>query len=821
MRGLSRLAAVLGVWLVAGLLVAPAQSALNTIARIEVKHVGPHELSDEMIRANIRIKVGDQYFPMSVDEDVKNLYATGYFYNIRVDEDRTRDGVVLTYIVQAKPRLVEIRFEGNSKYSNAKLLKKIKSKVGEPLEEHKLFNDSQEIEKMYQKSGFPNTTVKYVLNIEEAAGRGTVTFEIQEGRKIKIEEVQFIGAEAFKQKQLRKVIKTRKHWWLSWLTGSGTLKEDQFDEDKERLLQFYRERGYIDFEIRDIQFEYPTPKTMIIRFVIFEGKPYQVGSVMFKGTTLLPTNAIHADYNPGPAPKKGEDRAAWQEGRQFQRGFVMKPGTIFTPKGLTADTEAVEDFYGSQGYIDVSASSPNNLGVNLLPNVQSNTMDLRYTVNEGQRSYIEKIEIRGNYKTKDKVIRRELAVSPGEPFDMVKIRLSRQRLEGLNYFEKVDTRPEPTEVPNRKNLVVGVEEKNTGNMTLGAGFSSVDSLVGYVDVTQGNFDLFNPPTFTGAGQKARLHLALGTERADAVISFVEPWFLDRKLALSVDLFIHQLDYLSENNLYNEQQYGGRVGLTKALGSEFLIGNVNYTLQNIGIIDVSPQSPQAIKEQAGYSLISQVGGSLAFDTRNNVQLPNRGQRTELITSVAGGPLGGDQSFYKLELKTAWYFRGFFPGHVLEIVGRVGVADAFGNTSVVPFYENYYLGGMYSLRGYKFREVGPKESLIGNPGVYEPVGGNTFWFGSAEYSIPIIERLRLAVFYDVGMVYPGAYSFAPAALPFPYTGETTGTYASNWGIGMRINLPIGPLRLDYGIPLVHDPTTGGNGQFQFGVGYTRDF
>src|SRR5262249_20744722 len=159
------------------------------------------------------------------------------------------------------------------------------------------------------------------------------------------------------------------------------------------------------------------------------------------------------------------------------------------------------------------------------------TMDLEFLLEEGQKSYIEKIEIRGNTKTKDKVIRRELAVAPGETFDMVRVKVSKQRLEGLQYFEKVDTRPEGTDVPNRKNLIVGVDEKNTGNFTLGAGFSSVDSIVGFAEISQGNFDLFHPPTFTGGGQKFRLRIQLGTQRKDFVISFVEPWFLGRKLSL--------------------------------------------------------------------------------------------------------------------------------------------------------------------------------------------------------------------------------------------------------------------------------------------------
>ncbi len=776
-----------------------AQPAPNKIAQIQIKHIGPPALSDPLIRATSRVKEGDPYTPAAIDDDVRNLYATGHFYNIRVAEERTTNGVVLTYILQGRPRLTAIKFTGNKKFGDAKLRKKLSSKLGDPLDERKLFNDCLEIQKLYQKSGYPNTEVKYVLNIDEQAGRGTATFEIKESPKIKIAEVQFDGAQAFSQKKLRKTIKTRRHWMFSWLTGSGVLKQDQLEEDKERLTQFYWDRGYIDFEIKDVQLEYPKPDTMRVKFIIFEGKPYKVGRVTFAGTTMFPTNKVD----------------------QLMR---LKPGATFTPKDLTKDIEKIEDFYGARGHIDVTEAS-RNLRVRKIPNVEQGTIDLEYQINEGQKSFIEKIEIRGNTKTKDRVIRRELAVSPGETFDMVKVKLSQKRLEGLQYFEKVDLRPEPTDIaPNRKNLIVSVEEKPTGQVQLGAGFSSIDYLVGFVNLTQGNFDLFNPPTFMGGGQKARLHLALGTRRRDAVATFIEPWFLDQRLALGIEGYHHWLDYQSLHNLYEEVHTGGRLSLTKALWGERLIGSLSYTIEDIGILLnewLTPtNTPSTLLAEKGHNLLSRVGVSLAYDTRNSVLLPDRGQRTELWGELTGGPFGGDKDFYKLELRTAWYFRGLAEGHVLELSGRAGVAEAFGQTPDVPFYDRYYLGGLYSLRGYRYRDIGPKE-LVGGIDL-EPVGGHTYWFASAEYSIPIIKQVRLAVFYDIGMVYPDPYSFSQAKFT-DATGRqiSTGAYADNWGIGLRLNLPIGPLRLDYGIPLTHDPSVSSAGRFQFGVGYTRQF
>ncbi|MBE7504237.1 MAG: outer membrane protein assembly factor BamA [Verrucomicrobiales bacterium] len=794
------------LWLV-WCLFAPAGwgQAPAVIREIEIQHVGPRAASDALIRSSIRSRVGELYTRNSVDDDVRSLYGTGLFFNIRVDQVPVEGGLKLVFQVQGKPTLTRILFTGNSKYSTKKLQKKVTSKVGQPLDEQKLFNDTQEILKLYQKAGYQRTQVKYVPVIDANLGNGTVTFEITEAPKVKIKDVQFVNAEAFPQRKLRSTLKTRRHWMFSWLTGSGKLKDDVLAEDRQRLAEFYRGEGYIDFQLEDIQFEQLNPKWMILKVFVSEGTQYRVGTVGLEGNQLFTTNEITT-------------RMVTRERNKASRGLSMGPGSVFTPNGLSRDREGIADFYGARGHIDARVSP------GLVPNTAQGTMDVNYRISEGQKSYIEKIEIRGNTKTKDRVIRRELAVNPGEVFDMVRVRLSTNRLGGLNYFAKVDAEPEPTDVPDRKNLVIGVEEKNTGDIRLGAGFSSLDQITGFVEVVQGNFDLFKPPYFlgTGAGQKIRLRLQVGTRRRDIELSFIEPWFLGRKLVLSTDFFYRQLRYYSD--LYDVDQLGSRVTLTRTLWSDFWRGTVGYAIENVGIVDMpSPvvvpgpdgqpevidTVPAEIRAEEGYTLASKVIGAISYDTRNNVLLPNRGQHTTLRSELAGGPFGGDTDFYKLELDSRRYFRGFAAGHVLELIGRIGVVDNHGFDEDVHLYDRFYLGGLYTLRGYAFRGIGPYDSTG-----REPIGGRTFWFGSAEYSIPIIERLRLAAFYDIGNVYPDAYSFTLA-------GPDYGAYADNWGVGIRLNIPgMGPLRLDYAIPITHDPFVGSDGRFQFSVGYTRD-
>ncbi|MBI3876552.1 MAG: outer membrane protein assembly factor BamA [Verrucomicrobia bacterium] len=803
-----RRAGVLLALLLAVALPAAAQT-FGRIQKIEIKHIGPPAASDELVRANIRVKEGDTFSRNSVDDDVRNLYATGYFYNIRVQEEPVEGGVKLNYVLIGRPLLTEIRFEGNKKYSASRLKQKVTSKKDSPLDERKLFTDSQEIQKYYQKQGFQKTQVKYELSPGfENTGRATVTFVVTEAPKVRVIDVEFVGATAFPRKKLAKQIKTRRWWMWSWLTGSGVLKDEEFEEDKEKLAEFYRNEGYIDFEIKEVKLlPQMNPKRMVIQLVVFEGKQYKVGSIKFEGNSVFTAEEMQ--------------RLSVFTGAK-NRKLELAAGKTFTPDKLSDDLETLRDFYGGRGYIDARIQAERRA------NTDTGNMDLTYKIEEHDKSYIEKVEIKGNVKTKDKVIRRELAVAPGEVFDMVRVNISKERLKGTDFFEKVDTQVEDTDVPSRKNLVITVDEKDTGNVQFGAGFSSVESIVGYVEVTQKNFDLFKLPPFfgTGAGQKLQLRATYGSRRQDYLIRFIEPWLFDRKLTFGVDLYHRNTSF--QSSLYDEQATGVKLSLERPLWSDFLRGGVSYTFESAGIrlhpefvnpaltftpsidgrestVTVSPPlASQTLIDENGRKLYSKVGASLTYSTLRGFPVPFAGQRTEFITELAGGPLGGEVSYYKMELHSSWYFRGFLPRHVLELTGETGVADAYDGSRRVPLFNRFFLGGPRTLRGYKYDGVGPHDDRG------EPIGGNTYVFGTAEYTIPIIENLRFAIFYDIGNVYTQAYDF------------NVKNYNDDYGLGFRLNIPnLGPLRLDYGIPLHHDKSIGGGGHFQFDVGYTRNF
>lgn len=788
----------------------------QVISKLNISFAGPQNVSEEMVRSNIRVKEGEDYNPVRVDEDVKSLYSTGYFLNVKQSVKFVSDSEIeLTYTIQGKPVIRNIVFEGNYKFSDRKLRKTIESEEGDPLTRSRLFSDTLAIKERYQKVGRYKTEVEYTFEIDERSpGFANVTFRIIETPKVRIKQINFIGVTAFRKcsifrrmwhnvigqggencVNLNKVIDTRRwRWYISWLTGSGVLKDEEFEDDKDKLRDFFRNEGYIDFQIEDTEFVYLNKKRMFINFIVSEGQQYRVGNVEFKGNELYTSEELLNLIIPKISGRPSR--------------LLLKPGNVFSPAKLNDDLETIRDYYGGRGYIDTDVVAEK------IPNIEEGTIDLVYEIVESEPSYIEQIEIRGNEKTKDKVIRRELSIYPGEKFDSVRVKLSKRRLEGMNYFSKVDTRPVPTPSTTRvpfdgvdhvsKNLIVGVEEKNTGNATMGVGFSTLDNLVGFVEFSQGNFDLFRwrPPLFQGAGQKFRARVQVGTRRQDYLMSFIEPWFLGRKLQFGVDLFHRELGFVS--SVYDETRTGGRISLSKPLWSDFVIGTVSYTLENIGIVDVDQNASRIIKEEAGKRLVSRVGLSLAYDTRNSATLPNRGQRTELRTEVAGGPFGADSDFYRLEARTAWYFPGLVEGHVLEMVGRTGVVEQYGDTQRVPLFDRWYLGGIYNLRGYDFRDVSPRD-----PVTLDPIGGGTYYYASAEYSVPLIEMLRLAAFYDIGNVYADPYDYSNIS-----------EYNDNWGIGLRLNLPIGPLRLDYAIPITYDQYQDGRGRFQFSVSYTRD-
>jgi outer membrane protein insertion porin family len=444
-------------------------------------------------------------------------------------------------------------------------------------------------------------------------------------------------------------------------------------------------------------------------------------------------------------------------------------------------------------------------------------VNLSYKVDEGIQSFVEHINISGNSRTKDKVLRREIILSPGDVFDTVRVDISKKRLEGLQYFERVDTYASDTAVPGRKDLNVVVQEKRTGNLNFGLGFSTTDGLLGFAELAQGNFDIMNWKTFTGAGQKFRARVQLGTETKDASVELSEPYFLDQRLAVGGRVFFDEYDYFSD--VYDQRDYGFDIFLRKPI-TNFLSMKLDYTIQEIDIYNIdqsliTTQLNDLINQEGVDNLESRVTFGLTYDTRDSAFLTRKGTRIDFSTYVSGGPLGGSVQVYGFDLDAAQYFHLPYDT-ILLFNGEIGSVNNWSDGSktggIVPIFDRLYLGGASTLRGFKFRDVGPKDDQ-GNA-----VGGNTLTRWTIEYTIPIIERVRFAVFYDGGFVNAGSWSFSPEKVPVQGTpGKFSGGLNQDIGIGVRLDLPIGPLRLDYGFPIEEDSFSSKSGQFQFSVGY----
>ena len=732
------------------------------IRAIDVQYTGPATLSKERILAQMRTKVGQPYSNEVVQEDIKALYKTGYIRNVRIFAQPEGDGVKVIVAVQTRAIVHEIEITGAERVKPTRLRKEIKVKLNQAVDEQQLEEARQKIIEIYQARGFTNVSVDFRIDpIDEKRGTARVVFNVNEGAKGAVSQIRFEGNAHASQKVLRKQMKTRGKTLIHFMDKSGRLDEVQLEQDLDKIREYYQDHGFIDVEIKDVRKERTEKGPMIITIVISEGPQYHVRKLTITG------------YQHTTEPK-------------VRTLLKMKEGSVYSPKQLRDDAKAVADAYGSGGYVDLVITpegTPAGTGL----------IDVHYTIEESVRSFVNRVNIEGNTRTKDKVIRREVLVAPGDVFNTVRVDTTKKRLENLGYFAKVETYPEDTDIPGRKDLTILVQEKRTGSLSFGGGFSTVDKLVGFVELTQGNFDLFNWPSFTGGGEKFRLRLQYGTERKDFLLTITEPYFLDRRLALTGQAFYTEANYLSAD--YDQRNYGFMLELRKPINA-YMYGTLGYTLQNVEIFNVASSSPEFILTQSGTFTESKVFSSLVLDTRDNPLLSRRGQRITFSPAIAGGFLGGDTQIYGLDLEGSQYFH-LPKDTILLLNGEIATVSQWGSGSEVPIFERLFLGGSNNLRGFPFREVGPQQNG-------EPIGGQSMARATLEWTFPIIEKARGAIFYDTGFVNTSEWSFG-----FNHM-------ASDVGVGLRLDLPIGPLRLDYGYPVMRDGYNGG-GHFNFNVGY----
>jgi outer membrane protein insertion porin family len=739
------------------------------VGTITIKFVGTANVNEQVVRANMQIREGGDLDQTTLDKDIKSLYRTGLFEFINVNQEPV-DAKTLNLVIEVTPkfRVFAINFEGNKKVKSSRLEKEAKTRPNFALDERQVKDDAEKIREYYQKTGYNQVVVSYTIDRDRVGGFGTITFKIREGEKVKIRDIRFTGNEHIKAKRLLKEMETKKWWMFSWLTSSGRLKDDQFEDDLDKLRDYYREEGFLDVEIPQdkVVFSYPTPAKLVLTIDVREGPQYHVGDVSFSGNKLYPSNLL--------------GRIARQ-----------RKGAVFSPSKLDKDSERLTDFYGKDGYLDTRVQMQRS------PNIGTGNIDIEYRIEENEKFQVESIVIEGNEKTKSTVILRELVLGPGDVFDQVRMKISKLRLENTRFFDDVNVTSQETNIPGRRNMRVAVKEGRTGNLTFGAGYSSLEKATIFAEVSQSNFDLFNRRSFfQGDGQKFRLRLQLGSQSSEAVLSFEEPYLFQKQLGLGFSIFRESSDYNS--SFYTQITTGGEIYLRKHL-FELFEGKLSYSYQVFDITDISPDASPTIQALAGKNSVSKIGFQLVRDTRDKIVNTTYGNRIEINTDFAGGPLGGDTNYYSMEFRGSQFFPVFeAQTQVLSLIGRAGVIENFGNSKDVPYYNKWYLGGPYTLRGFEYRDVSPRDTFG------EPVGGKTYGLFRAEYSMDIVSPIRFAVFYDAGFVNKDAYDFNP------------GGYNDNFGIGLRLFVAGAPLSLDFGIPITATKANKKGNQFNFSFG-----
>jgi len=738
----------------------PAKSAPPTILAIDIR--GNQLVNSSTIVSKLKAHTGGLLIQEVINEDIKRLYATGFFQDIKVEVVEETGGVKLIFSVVEKPVVKQIVIEGAKLFKPDKLRKEISIVEGQILDPKLIKDGVDKIKEKYLNKGFKFVDVRWDMSVDEQTKMATVTIRIQEGEKYKIREVQFEGAKAFKVRKLRRMMKTKKDSWFT----SGVFEESKFKEDLDKIQGLYQNAGFLDVKISP-EFRYDDQdKKMVILLRIEEGTCYVAGEINVEGNLLFPRSDI-------------------------QQNLSMLPGTVFSQKRLVEDAEAIRNYYFEKGYIDVRIIPETRL------NKETGRVDLLYKISEGDLYFIDKVKIRGNTKTKDIVIRRELRVNPGERFDGQKMERSKQRLENLNYFQEVAYDTEPGSAANKRDVVFRVKEKQTGELSFGAGVSSVETFLAFAEISQRNFDWLNWPRFTGGGQSVSLRGRMGSLTRDYEFSFVEPYLFNRPYALGFNLY--DTTHFKNNTAFDENRLGFSVNLSKAF-TDYVRSGFAYTMENVKLKDLSDGAPDDVTKYAKNTLLSRLRWFISRDSRDNMLNPMQGSFLSFSSELIGTVLGGDADYYILQASASKFYN-INKKHVFEFKLRLGTGSGFSSTNRIPVFDRFYAGGLGSLRGIDVRRVGPQENG-------EAVGGESLLVFNTEYTFPVIQNFKGAWFIDLGTVAPESYNLG------------TKHFAATTGPGVKINTPIGPVAFYYGVPL-RKPDDDKNKWGRFEFSFSRGF
>lgn len=714
----------------------------------------------------VRNAPGQTFEAQRVDNDIRRLQETGRYSfvaaEVRENPDQT---ITLIFVVEERPRLRRIIIEGGDHFSNARIRNLLELQLGDRVDEPLVRQRIEPVRERYRRAFFPDASFELSLTPPDGNNFTDLRIVVNEGRRQSVGRIRFEGNTEYSSTQLRRAMTQKTTSPFSFITRRGVFNETFLNQDMGTIAELYRRRGYLDAQAGPPDIEQGFGRRLNVTIPIDRADRFVVNSIRIEGNTLFPSSLLGAQV-----PLQ-----------------VGQPA--FTDR-IEAGRQALRDFYNNRGFSQTLVREQIQLA-------GENRVNVIYTIQEGRVATVRNVSVRGNTRTKDHVLRRELLVAPGDTLNEVRVRNSAARLRNLGFFDGVNQAILPTSDPNVFDVEFEVAEGRSGQFLAGAGFSSIDNLVGFIELSQGNFDITDPPTFTGGGEKLQLRLQLGTSRRDAELNYTRPWVFDRRMSFTTSLFQNDRRFLSDD--YNQRNTGASFGLRKGLTTNWR-GGVTYTIENIDVYDVAEDAAEIIRVEEGDSLRSGLDFSLTRDTRNHVWNPTRGGRVVLNTGFTGGPLGADEDIYEMGIRASHFYPVIWD-HVLNLQGWARTVDFYGRSDRVPIFDRLFLGGARTVRGFRFREVSPVDEN------QREIGGQSMIFGSAEYTIPLTEMLRYALFYDWGVVNADSFDFG------------LDEQNSSYGIGLRIDLPGFPLRLDYSWQhLSSEHNERGRPRFSFLIGHS---
>lgn len=716
----------------------------EVIEKMQVK--GNQRLEAETIYSYLPFAVGDDVNTDAVNKAIKELYKTGFFNDVKID----LKGSSVVIDVDERPAISSITFEGNDKVDTDVLKGEVQIKVRDIYVPTKVQSDVERIKMIYQRMGLLNAKVEAVTE-NKRRNRVEIIFKISEGDKNYIEDISFVGNKAFSSSDLREQMMSKTKRWYRFFSSTDTFDPDRLNYDKELLRRYYFQKGYIDFAIDDTQVSQNAEGNFIVKMTLNEGRRYRLGKVDIKSSLA------------------GLDK------EKLLKQMDLKRGRFYQASQIESAVQKLTDELGKDGYAFVDVEPE------LTRNEKTGVVDISFKVREGARVFINRINISGNSRTLDKVIRREFRVAEGDPFNTEKIKRSRQRIENLGYFDKVDLKTVPVpNAPDKTDLAVDVSEKSTGAFNIGIGWSTYDGIMFEVGIQERNF--------LGTGNIVGISASTSDSETQVDLSLTNPYFMDMPLLAGVDVYHIMHDYTDDSS-YKSRTSGGALRFGWDY-TERLSQTAKYTLQSDNVTQVDADASLYIKKQQGKRSTSMLGEVLSYDTRDSVINPTQGFVSSWGIDVAG--LGGDTRFVRTNLSATKYFE-IIDKWVLSLNASGGIIH--GLNQDVRINNAYYLGGA-NLRGFESGGVGARDKQTD-----DSLGGNWRVTATAQLMFPLglpeEFGLRGKIFADAGTL----------GKPDDIDNWDDVWYSSkiraSVGVGLLWRSPMGPINIDFGFPVMKEP------------------